>query len=155
MKKNRGFTLIELMIVIAIVGIIMTIAVPNYTEYVMRSRITRATAALSDMRVRMEQFFQDNRLYPTACNAAPTAAQIALPPAADNPDFDFTCPAANLTASTYLLVATGKGKMDGFVYTINQSNAKGTTLDQSAGKASKGWSGTGSACWVISKGGGC
>lgn len=153
MERSRGFTLIELMIVVAVIGILMAIAIPNYSEYVTRSRITRATAALSDMRVRMEQFFQDNRVYPTACSATPTAAQIALPSAAANPDFIFDCP--TLTASTFAIRASGQGKMDGFVYTVNQSNVKGTTLDQTAGKASKGWSGSGSACWVISKGGGC
>jgi type IV pilus assembly protein PilE len=152
MKRDSGFTLIELMIVIAVIGILMAIAIPNYSEYVTRSRITRATAALSDMRVRMEQFFQDNRVYPTACTAAPAATEIALPPAADNPDFAFTCA---LAANTFTITATGQGKMDGFVYTVNQSNVKGTTLSAAAGKASAGWSGTGSACWVISKGGGC
>jgi type IV pilus assembly protein PilE len=148
MKKSRGFTLIELMIVVAVIGILMAIAIPNYSEYVTRSRITRATATLSDMRVRMEQFFQDNRTYPTACNAAPNAAQIALPSAADNPDFAFGC--SNLGVSTFTITATGQGKMTGFDYTINQANVKGTTLS-----AATGWGGTGSACWVISKSGGC
>lgn len=152
MKKSQGFTLIELLIVVAIIGILMAIAIPNYTDYITRSRITRATAAMSDMRVRMEQFFQDNRVYPTACTATPSATEIALPSAADNPDFVFTC---SLSTTAFVITATGQGKMDGFVYTINQSNVKGTTLSATAGKASAGWSGTGNACWVIGKSGSC
>jgi type IV pilus assembly protein PilE len=146
MKVHSGFTLIELMIVVAIVGILAAIAMPNYNEYVTRSRITGALSTLSDMRVKMEQFFQDNHDYTSACTAA------VVPPT-DNPNFTFSCGVPTLTA--YTLTATGQGRMDGFVYTINQSNAKTTTLSAASGKASAGWSGTGSTCWVSSKSGGC
>ena len=151
MKNSQGFTLIELMIAVAIIGILLAIAVPNYTEYITRSRIIRAVATLSDMRVKLEQYFQDNRTYEGACVAGTTAP---LPAAVDNPDFDFAC-TPTPTATTYTVVATGKGKMDGFVYSINQSNVKSTTLSAAAGKASQGWSGTGNACWVTGKSGSC
>ena len=141
MKRNQGFTLIEVMIVVVIVGILTAIAIPNYSDYVIRSRIIRATTGLADMRVRMEQFFQDNRTYPATCNAA----GVPLPPVTD--EFVFSCP--TLTAATYVLQATGQGPMNGFVYTINQSNARATTVT-----SVPGWAGNGT-CWVIGKGGSC
>ncbi len=146
MKRHSGFTLIEIMIVVAIIGILAAIAMPSYNDYVTRSRITGALSTLSDMRVKMEQFYQDNHDYTNACTAA------VVPPT-DNPNFAFSCGVPTLT--TYTLTATGQNRMDGFVYTINQSNAKSTTLSAASGKASTGWSGNGSTCWVTGKGGGC
>jgi len=64
MKSNHsGFTLIELMVVVAIVAILAAVALPAYNDYVTRSKLTDAVTGLSDFRVRMEQFYQDNRRY--------------------------------------------------------------------------------------------
>ena len=59
-----GFTLIEVMITIAVIAILAAVALPNYVEYVTRSRLVEAKTNLSDMRTRMEQFFLDNRNIP-------------------------------------------------------------------------------------------
>jgi type IV pilus assembly protein PilE len=148
----RGFTLIEVMITVAIVAILAAIALPSYTDYVTRSKIIEATSNLSDMRVRLEQYFLDSRQYPASCVASAAgpapATQIYLP--ASSKFFTVTCA---LTATTYTVTATGKasGAMTGFVYTVDQANNRKTTGLPS------GWSGAGggSTCWVTRKNGDC
>jgi type IV pilus assembly protein PilE len=139
MKAQHGFTLIEIMIVVAIVGILAMIAVPSYNDYVVRGKIPDATSNLATKRVQMEQFFQDNRTYvgASACTADTGISQ----------NFNFSCSPAP-TQTTYTLQALGKGSMTGFTYTINEQNAKATTA------APTGWTGS-ATCWVTKKGGIC
>ena len=122
MKQQQGFSLVELMVTVVIVSILASIAIPSYRDYVTRSRIPEATATMGDARVRMEQFFQDNRTYPTGgcavSPAVPSATQISVPV---GDSFDFTCAA---TATTYTVTATGKSSMAGFLYTLNQFNTR-------------------------------
>jgi len=67
MSSSRGFTIIEIMIVVVMVAILASIAIPSYTQYVTRSKIQEATSTLLAQRVKMEQFFQDNRTYIGSC----------------------------------------------------------------------------------------
>jgi type IV pilus assembly protein PilE len=146
MKKQLGFTLIELMIVVAIVGILATIAYPAYTDYLIRGRIPDATSALAAKRVQMEQFFQDNRRYDQ------TAVGAVANPVCANDDttsrfFTFSCnPAA--TATAYTLEAVGVGPMAGFGYTVTEANAKASNITRA------GWGSSGN-CWTIRKDGSC
>ncbi len=138
MKTQSGFTLIEVMITVAIVSIISMVALPSYQDYVVRGKIPDATSNLAIKRVQAEQFFQDNRSYvgAPACTADTTSSQY----------FDFSC--TGVTAAVYTLQAVGKGSMAGFTYTVDQSNAKASTITAS------GWTGN-STCWVTKKGGTC
>ena len=59
----RGFTLIEVMITVAVVAILAAVALPQYRDYVTRGRIPEATSRLATLQVQAEQYFQDNRTY--------------------------------------------------------------------------------------------
>ena len=141
MKMAKGFTLIELMIVVAIVGILTAIAVPAYSDYVKRGKLAEAYSILASQRVKIEQFYQDSRTYAGAC----AAGTIAPPMTGDY--FAFTCPV--LTATTYTIQADGRADkgMTGFVFTIDQNNVK-----TSAGPS--GW-GSSTNCWIRNKNSEC
>ncbi len=142
---SRGFTLIEVMITVAIVAILASIAVPSYTGYVQRSRITEAVAGLAGMSVAMERYFQDNRTYAGACNLATDPPTVAPMPTAR--DFIFTCPTKTIIA--YSVHADGTGAMAGFHYTLDQDNTRTSNFD-----APPGWPPSNS-CWVLKADGSC
>ena len=146
MRLQRAFTLIEVMITVAIVAILAAVALPSYSDYMRRSRVTEATSTLAGMRVKMEQHFQDNRSYATACAVGTGIA----PQPADTANFQFRCPARNLTATTYLVRATGINAMTGFSYTLNQDNVRVTESTPTG----SGWP-TSTTCWVLRKDGAC
>lgn len=143
MKTQRGFTLIELMMALVVVGILTAIALPSYTSYIVRGKVPDATSNLATKRVQMEQFFLDSRTYmgAPACNADTTSSPK---------NFDFSCPVQ--TATTYTLQAAGKGSMAGFTYTVDQANVKTSAF----ASAPSGWvAATPNNCWVTNVGGVC
>ncbi|MFY9314461.1 MAG: type IV pilin protein [Burkholderiales bacterium] len=137
MRTTKGFTLLELLTVVGIIAILGAISVPFYNDYVTRSKITEATSALSDGRVKLEQFFQDNRTY--TGGPAPTSTTY------------FTYAVGGASTTAYTLTATGIGSMAGFTYTINEANTRSTTA------APSGWAAASmpTSCWIVRKGGKC
>jgi len=107
------------MVVVAVLGILAAISVPNYSRYVTRGHLVDAGNALSDYRARMEQFHQVNRTYAKAA-----ACGQAVPTNLGN--FAITCAIA-AGGQAFTATATGAGTTAGFVYTINHANVRATT----------------------------
>jgi len=144
-RVQAGFTLVELLIVVAIVAILANIALPTYSDYITRSKLSEAQSYLSAMRTKVEQYYLDQRTYVGACAAGTVAP---LPTAAEVKYFTYSCP--SLTATTYTVQATGVSAQGtgGFSFSINELNAKATTA------VPAGWTANGS-CWVTKKDGSC
>lgn len=154
MKAQGGFTLIEIMIVTVIIAILASIAVPSYSDYVQRGKITEAITNLSAGRVRMEQFFQDSRSYVGNPNVLGcTNAGDPITSFQDTKYFTYSC--TTLTPATYTLTATGvvgEG-MSGFSYAITDANVKTSTITAPA--TGNGWATPANNCWTTKKGGKC
>lgn len=136
MKRSNeyGFSLIEVMVVVAIIGILASIAMPAYQDYIRSGNAAEAPANLANCRVQAEQFFQDNFTY-VGFVCAPSDARF----------FDYSID--NQSATSYTLRATGRAgqNMGNFSFTVNQDNAKTSTFDGT----------TGASCWLTSPSGTC
>jgi type IV pilus assembly protein PilE len=135
-----GFTLLELMITVAVIGILAAVAFPSYTNYIRRGKIAEATSNLSDLRLRAEKSFADNRAY--------NVGTWDTSPTLNARYFTYSCTKA---ATTYTCTATGVANqgMTGFAYSINESNTRASTF---TGLTS--WNNS-TTCWVSRKGESC
>jgi len=93
-RSNRGFTLIEIMIVIAIIGIVITIGYPSLTEYVNKGRRTEVAGLLSEQAQILERFYSQNNVYTGVAGLSPGN--------------DFYTITQTLTDQTFLLTAVRK-----------------------------------------------
>ncbi len=159
-KPQHGFTLIELMVTVVIVSILTAIALPAYNNYVLRGKLTEAFTNLANLRVQLEQFYQDNRNYGSSAAACGIDGSgntiVPMPSTPTVKYFTYSCnwgagAGAGTSANQFFTVtATGvaTGNTNGFAFTIDQSNNKATTL------APAGWQ-TSTTCWVTKPGGAC
>jgi len=138
MRRHTGFTLIELLVAISIVGILTAIAIPAYTRYVQRGDLVEATQGLSQFRVQMEQYYQDNGNYGTggACGAPLIGGLV---------NFTMTCTLSSAQSYQARMSGNAGGPVSGFVYWIDQGNNQWTS------SLGSGWTLTsaGSTSWVV------
>jgi len=141
-STHRGFTLLEVAIVLGVVAVLAAVALPTYDAHVKRGHILDAVTKLAHARARMDDYFFDQRAYVDG------AGQCGVAAASGATDyFTLRCEA---TATAYLYTATGiaaKG-MGAFVYTIDQAGAR-TTVSVPAGWLRM------PDCWTIRQDGFC
>lgn len=136
MKKQLGFTLIEVMIVVVIVGILFAVGVPSYRAFVVKSKRSEAVAALTSIAGEQLQFFSENNRY------AADLTQLGYPDATLSSESGvYTISTLSATVSDFTLTATANADQAGSDsecgnFTLNHMGVKGVT-----------GSGTANDCW--------
>jgi len=157
MRQAKGFTLIELLIAVVVIGILAAIALPNYTDYITRSKFAEAHGQLSDLRVKMEQYYMDNRRYSTTVGGG--TCGVAMPAATQVKYFTYSCASSNANAAgdqQYVITASGVAVegLAGISFTIIFFNTTATTVTGGSAMATKGYADN-AACWVRKKPSNC
>ena len=143
-----GFTLIELMITVAIIAILAAVALPAYTDYVLRGRLVEGTNALSALRAQMEQHYQDNRTYLDASSGSILSpCHSTKLPALKY--FTVTC--SKWEKAKYTLTAKGTGMTADATYTVDEQNTMLTTGLPTAWGAAP----SKNQCWIMRRGESC
>lgn len=131
-RKAGGFTLIEIAVVVLIIGILAAIAMPQYSDYLLKGKLAEAMTLLSDLQVRQEQYYQDNRTY----------ANGMTPRSAGQYFTTCSCTTSN-AGQNFTCTATSPGL--GYSYSVADSGAKTTTKPD----------GSVVTCWLKSANGSC
>jgi type IV pilus assembly protein PilE len=142
MRRSKGFTLIELMVVLAIVAILAAIAVPSYLGQVRKSRRADAIRTLSDLELRQERWRASHTAYTntlTDLNSSSTLASDYYNLVASTPSTAGTCTCTN--ANCYAFTATAKNDQ------ISDSACATLVLANRCGTISKTSTPAGNKCW--------
>lgn len=127
-KIQQGFTLIELMIVVAIIGILAAVAIPNYQTYTKKAKFTEVIQAVSPMKLAVEGCFQDKQVL----DSCGTAATNGIPSFAASSGYVASVSIASATGATIQATAVSTGGLSGETYmlmpTAVASGASGSNL---------------------------
>ena len=137
-RTERGFTLIEVMIVVAIVAILASIVVPSYRDYVMKARRTDGRSALLDTAGILERYYTEYGRYTTTVGSNTCAALV--PAESSEKYYSLTGTAPVCTDSTFLITAAPQGAQVG-------DKCGSLTLTHAQVKGVSGGSLSASSCW--------
>lgn len=134
-KNQKAFTLIELMITVAIIAILAAIALPAYGKYIKKARASNAGSDLTALSLMMEQAYQKTLTYPSAATTNTSTTQTYVvthtginwtPAEINNFDYKITSPVnpGDPAGTTYKLTATGQNQNTGCELTLTNTNVR-------------------------------
>lgn len=136
-RLARGFTLIELMVVVAIVAILAAVAYPSYEDSIRKSRRGQAQADLVELATQAERFHTVNNTYAGFWDSLPDERKVSP---REGAEVAYQLDMEEVTSSTFTLVAEPQGRQ------LKDTRCLEMTLDQ-AGRKTEAGSGQTSDCW--------
>jgi len=136
MKKNKGFTLIELMIVVAIIGVMSAIAFPSYDSYMKKSRRADAKVGLSKIADKQERFYLQNNTYTNSF----AAAGLNTSNTSEEGYYSFAISSADLVSGFIITATAGSSQ-------ANDTGCTTMTLSSTGAKEPNGDPATEKDCW--------
>ena len=132
MKNRKGFTLIELMVVVAIIGILAAIAIPMFRTLQVKAKLTEGTRAVSTVASALGDYFQDEEMWPAACGTV-AAINNTLGVGISTSHYVAAMTTDNSGLITVTYVATGLGDANGHDLTLT------ATVDAATGAIRWDW----------------